>query len=566
MRFAQYMLKSFVLLTRYLCELSADTRRALWSIISWLQSVLITKDQPRGMIRRQTSSDAVPVQDKGKPQTSTKHGDNPELRSDPFYIKKPDPDDREEEEEEEEEKEEEEDSKTPLTVIVEPGSQFFTNPEYEQFQCEVHNITIFIFSRRIYPMCSNPRGKALIINNQKFSDPDVYPFRLGANVDTDNLQQLFTQLGFQVIKYANLKRSETMKILIDFADTVGSKGEPCDMLIGQNCTFVILSWLTGTDHCAAVCVLSHGKAQGKIVASDCLDIDIEQDILRRFNNEYCPQLQVFQGTESLNYLWLVPSNTFCWIGVFRPHSTIFLVKQAEQIQTYIYYSLYTLPLFLLRASQSSSSCKPVEAMTGTTGHWRPWTVLTPWGRGTPRGVVGPGADHSVNTSRYTQPVLVAYWGQYSSPSGPHMGGHADSLLHPAGIRLQQGPLQGDMVHWEHLQGFHGSCQGYGPEGSPGRSCLDHQGIWEWIWDQAKFWLWSKLDISDTTFTQCWFRSGTSTRSFTSIPATSCLPKRSGNTRTAWGRLQLKKIFCKVLVNRTTSFSKHCENRLKSSIN
>lgn len=204
------------------------------------------------MIRRQTSSDAVPVPEQGKPQTKQ------ELRSDPFYIKKPDPDshdDREEEEEEEEvEKEKEEgDSKTPLTVIVEPASQFFTNPE------------------RIYPMCSNPRGKALIINNQKFSDPDVYPFRLGANVDTDNLQQLFTQLGFQVIKYANLKRSDTMKILIDFADTVGSKGEPCDMLI--------------------VCVLSHGKAQGKIVASDCLDIDIEQDILRRFNNEYCPQLQ-----------------------------------------------------------------------------------------------------------------------------------------------------------------------------------------------------------------------------------------------------------------------------------
>ena len=187
------------------------------------------------MIRRQTSSDAVPVPEQGKPQTKQ------ELRSDPFYIKKPDPDshdDREEEEEEEEvEKEkEEEDSKTPLTVIVEPASQFFTNPEYEQLQCEVHHITIFIFSRRIYPMCSNPRGKALIINNQKFSDPDVYPFRLGANVDTDNLQQLFTQLGFQVIKYANLKRSDTMKILIDFADTVGSKGEPCDMLIGQNCT------------------------------------------------------------------------------------------------------------------------------------------------------------------------------------------------------------------------------------------------------------------------------------------------------------------------------------------
>jgi len=127
------------------------------------------------------------------------------------------------------------------------------------------------FNRRIYPMCSRPRGKALVINNQQFCDPELYPFRLGADVDSESLDQLFTQLGFEVIRYDNLRRSETMRILIDFADTVGNKENPCDMLI--------------------VCVLSHGKAQSKIVASDCFDIDIEQDILRRFNNEYCPQLQ-----------------------------------------------------------------------------------------------------------------------------------------------------------------------------------------------------------------------------------------------------------------------------------
>ena len=40
-----------------------------------------------------------------------------------------------------------------------------------------------------------------------------------------------------------------------------------------------------------VCMMSHGREHGKIVSSDCHNIDIEQDILRRFNNEYCPQLQ-----------------------------------------------------------------------------------------------------------------------------------------------------------------------------------------------------------------------------------------------------------------------------------
>ena len=86
-------------------------------------------------------------------------------------------------------------------------------------------------------MCSNPRGKALIINNQEFSDPDFYPFRLGADVDSESLDQLFTQLGFQVIRYDNLRRIEIMRTLIDFSDTVGDKDNPCDMLIGE--TFVI---------------------------------------------------------------------------------------------------------------------------------------------------------------------------------------------------------------------------------------------------------------------------------------------------------------------------------------
>ena len=202
-------------------------------------------------------------------------------------------------------------------------------------------------------MCSNPRGKALIINNQTFRDPDVYAFRLGARVDTENLDQLFTQLGFEVIKYENLKRSETIKILIDFADTVSSREQPCDMLIGGNSTF-IMPWSrdrTDHDHCVAVCVLSHGKAQGKIVSSDCLDIDIEQDILRRFNNEYCPQLQVFQNI-----------------------SYSFIKKPGSGFLATSYLSL-----LVLRASPSFSSCKPVEATTETMGPSRSrlWTVLTP---------------------------------------------------------------------------------------------------------------------------------------------------------------------------------------------
>lgn len=54
------------------------------------------------------------------------------------------------------------------------------------------------FFSRVYPMSSRPRGQAIIINNQKFDDEVTYPFRQGADVDADNLDNLFTQLDFKV--------------------------------------------------------------------------------------------------------------------------------------------------------------------------------------------------------------------------------------------------------------------------------------------------------------------------------------------------------------------------------
>ena len=99
-------------------------------------------------------------------------------------------------------------------------------------------------------MCSVPRGKAVIINNQKFDDPETFPFRLGANVDTENLEQLFSQLSFEVIKYENLRRNETMKIMIDLADTVGCKESPCDMLIGECSVLTMFKKWSAITHCS----------------------------------------------------------------------------------------------------------------------------------------------------------------------------------------------------------------------------------------------------------------------------------------------------------------------------
>ena len=111
---------------------------------------------------------------------------------------------------------------------------------------------------RMYKMTSKPRGKALIINNQEFTMPDMFPFREGADVDADNLENLFSQLGFSVSKHSNMKRIDMMRLLIDFSESLNN--DPGDMLI--------------------VAILSHGKEHGKIVTSDCHYIDEESDILR----------------------------------------------------------------------------------------------------------------------------------------------------------------------------------------------------------------------------------------------------------------------------------------------
>ena len=111
---------------------------------------------------------------------------------------------------------------------------------------------------RMYKMTSKPRGKALIINNQEFTMPDMFPFREGADVDADNLENLFSQLGFSVSKHSNMKRIDMMRLLIDFGESLNN--DPGDMLI--------------------VAILSHGKEHGKIVTSDCHYIDEESDILR----------------------------------------------------------------------------------------------------------------------------------------------------------------------------------------------------------------------------------------------------------------------------------------------
>ena len=131
-------------------------------------------------------------------------------------------------------------ARSPLKIAVERGSTFFSDPI------------------RNYPMYSCPRGHVLIINNQEFDNPELYPDRKGAHVDGENLEKLFKGLGFVVNSHKNLKRNETLKTLINFADL--TEHEKADMVV--------------------VCILSHGENNNRIVSADGLRIDTETDVLR----------------------------------------------------------------------------------------------------------------------------------------------------------------------------------------------------------------------------------------------------------------------------------------------
>ena len=59
-----------------------------------------------------------------------------------------------------------------------------------------------------YKVRSNPKGWALLINNEQFECDQRFPRRTGAEVDERNLEKLFIQLGLRVLVRRNLTKTE----------------------------------------------------------------------------------------------------------------------------------------------------------------------------------------------------------------------------------------------------------------------------------------------------------------------------------------------------------------------
>ena len=129
-----------------------------------------------------------------------------------------------------------------------------------------------------YKMTSNPRGMALIIDNEDFEN---LPPRRGSHIDSDCLAKLYQQLGFWVVIKKNLRKLSLEFELFSFAtDNVHHQ---LDMAI--------------------ITVLSHGE-NGSIICTNGEKILIE-DILSKFNNKEAPPLKgkpkffIFQSCRGL---------------------------------------------------------------------------------------------------------------------------------------------------------------------------------------------------------------------------------------------------------------------------
>ncbi|XP_033724727.1 cell death protein 3-like isoform X2 [Pecten maximus] len=119
--------------------------------------------------------------------------------------------------------------------------------------------------RPTYRMESKPRGYCLIINNKDYTLDSLMDPRVGTNVNREELQSLFTDLGFQVDAKDNLTGEAMKNTLKEFA---AYQGLPAvDSLI--------------------VAFLCHGNSE-KMYGVDGKPIYVQNDVLKVFSPRECP--------------------------------------------------------------------------------------------------------------------------------------------------------------------------------------------------------------------------------------------------------------------------------------
>ena len=122
--------------------------------------------------------------------------------------------------------------------------------------------------KNVYPIESAPSGFVMIINNGAFQPESGFNPRKGSDKDVKNLAELFQFLGFKVFAKQNLSKSQILKTIEEFK-TLFEK-QDVDM-----CIF---------------CIMSHGSS-GNLVDIHGYEMDVEEEIIKKFYNTECPALQ-----------------------------------------------------------------------------------------------------------------------------------------------------------------------------------------------------------------------------------------------------------------------------------
>ncbi|GLV44507.1 Death regulator Nedd2-like caspase [Carabus blaptoides fortunei] len=149
----------------------------------------------------------------------------------------------------------------PLKVIVKKAERFFDSQPASKVP--------------LYRMRGKIRGAYLGINNMEFIN-NIQSFRNGAQVDEENLKDLFKQMGFNISTYRNQTYLDMKRTIKDFSSASTNP-------------------VIKRADCLVIAIMSHGeegdtKESSQVVASDGKHLPVSW-ILDQFNNFNCPEFQ-----------------------------------------------------------------------------------------------------------------------------------------------------------------------------------------------------------------------------------------------------------------------------------
>ncbi|GBP56820.1 Caspase Dronc [Eumeta japonica] len=171
--------------------------------------------------------------------------------------------------------------------------------------------------REPYSARSRHRGALLIFSFIEF-EYNIEKYRQGAEVDCDNLKNLFNEIGFdKPTVYTNLKKAEMLHTITAL--------DQMDALVNVDCVFVVVS--------------SHGYERRATSDTDirCSDGGLVSSyaIIERFNNHRCPKLKnipkifIFQICRGTNMDLLSPP-----IHMFHPNDRVEADGSSIQVPLY----------------------------------------------------------------------------------------------------------------------------------------------------------------------------------------------------------------------------------------